>query len=240
MCTTSTRAFIGIKGSVTRNLLLEARYARIQEEYALSEELLKQLLPAPSERSEIAVLTELLLVYDESGQDDKAIPVLQKLVRLLKQNGDPDLILMKTYAKLAECQAQAGNYAEAEESCINALAWSNDCNASSAMIGGVLHNLAYVQESLGKSQAAEIQYLLALKHLSPVNDLPLRGLTAANLAELYVRNNRKSEALKYYRLAIKSLTRVSSADDYVLQTIIRQYESLATQKGLAKKRLAGH
>jgi tetratricopeptide (TPR) repeat protein len=237
---TESHGFLGVKGHVTRNLLIEARQARTMESYELAEELLLRLLKLKTGTQRIGVLSELILVYDESGQNDKAIAALEQMIDLLRETGDQQLWMTKTYAKLAECQSQGARYQDAEASCIEALSWAQDCNTSETYIGSILHNLGYAQESLGKFDSAEVQYLSALKHLSQEPDRSLQGLTAANLAELYLRLGKKTQARRYYKLAISSLQSVSDRDDFVLESIVRQYETLCGRSNRTKKKIAGH
>ncbi|MBY0551105.1 MAG: tetratricopeptide repeat protein [Candidatus Obscuribacterales bacterium] len=212
--------------------LEEKRYERAHELLILA---LDQAVG--NEQQIFQTLSALEDLYEEVGDYESQEQILQGRLLLLRNSktSDPAQIV-ETLMKLGGVSSDCGDYFEARQYFTAALPLlAKVAGSDSFDVAVLLNNLGWAEQRLKDTKAASTHFLASLKLLKATvgDNSVLYGLTAANLAEVYVSTEEFYPAILWLKKASFALEYRLGADHAMTKALekrLRQVEREALKR----------
>lgn len=225
-----------------KNEFLSGSVALQRKKYVESEQhLIDSLeLSGGNTKKLLSSLEALETLYEEVEDYTKEESVLLAQCYLLKQSHSEPVAIGKVYTKLGALNSLVGCFPESEfyyEQAVSHL--KVGIGLLSTPVGMALNNLGWAEFQLQKFDEAENHLRQALYIHSKVTGTRsvFYGLTATNLAELYVSKDRPTVALMWYEKACEALRSSLGEQNSLTKEVQRRYEDLRRLKTPIKKNI---
>lgn len=196
--------------SLGQRALVEKRYERAHELLILA---LDQAIG--NEQQILETLSALEKLYEEVGDYEAEEQILQGRLLILRNAKSTDSAqIIETLMKLGILSSDCGDYLKARQYYMTVMPLlCKVAGAESFDVAVLLNNLGWTEQKLGCPKTAVAHFLNSLKLLKATvgDNSVLYGLTAANLAEVYI-------STEEYYPAILWLAKATSALEYRLGT----------------------
>ncbi|AZR72305.1 hypothetical protein BBF96_02190 [Anoxybacter fermentans] len=144
------------------------------------------------------------VLLSREKKDQKAIPIYEKTLELLKNENSKQALKRKVSAlfNMGNCYVRLSNFSKAKKSYLKAFKLVNLIE-NNTLKGKILMGIGYIFHRENKLDLAERCYRKAKKFLSDKDDLVNYIRILHNLGEIYLSQGLLKEARRYYKESLK-------------------------------------